>query len=159
MRRARVDISSQPSTIAAIAHVVAYNRRVLRSRALDKTVTRLALLAVLLLALAPSVSRVLASATPQVLAGWSELCTTMGLKTLPSEARSFGDASPAAPKMPGAEACDSCPLAASLSLLLLVIALLPPVLRRHASFFHIAPRLRIVDNLRGLGSRGPPILL
>lgn len=143
----------------AITTHCAYNRHVLRSRSLDRTMTRLALLAVLLLALAPSVSRVLASATPQVLAGWSELCTTMGLKTLPSEARSFGDASPVAPKMPGADACDYCPLAASLSLLLLAIALLPPVLQRHASFLHVAPRLRIDDNLRGLGSRGPPILL
>ena len=138
----------------------AYNRQVLRSRALDATLSRLALLAVLLLVFAPSISRVLASGTPQVLAGWSELCTTMGLKTLPSEARSSAGAPAPSPGMPaGAEYCDYCPLAASLPLLLLALVLLPPVLRRQGPFLPVASRLRTLDHLRGLGCRGPPVLL
>jgi hypothetical protein len=121
--------------------------------------TRLALLAVLLVAFAPSASRMLASGSTQLLAGWSELCTTMGLKTLPSEARSLADA-PSLPQMPaGGDYCDYCPLAASLSLLLLAVALLSPPLLRQAPRLPAAPRLRAADNLRGLGSRGPPILL
>lgn len=122
--------------------------------------TRLALLAVLLVAFAPSASRMLASGSTQLLAGWSELCTTMGLKTLPSAARSLAEAPSPLPQMPaGGEYCDYCPLAASLSLLLLAVALLAPPLLGHVPRLPIAPRLRTADNLRGLGSRGPPILL
>lgn len=120
--------------------------------------TRLALLAVLLLALAPSVSRVLASGTTQVLAGWSELCTSMGLKTLPSEARSLSDMP--APGMPaGGDYCDYCPLAASLSLLILFLAFLLPMPPKAVSPTWTVPRLRIPANLRGLGGQGPPALL
>lgn len=123
--------------------------------------SRLALLAVLLLALAPSVSRVLASATPQVLAGWSELCTSMGLKTLPSEARSLLDIdSPAAPAMPASGMyCDYCPLAASLSLLVLFLTILLPAPPRATGSAWTWPRTRSSVNFRGLGSQGPPVLL
>src|SRR5690606_14906434 len=75
-----------------------------RASRLHRNMARLALLAVLLLALAPAVGRALASGTPQLLAGWSELCTSEGLQRLPSEARSaHGDAD-----------CPYCPLAMSL---------------------------------------------
>ncbi len=122
--------------------------------------TRLALLAVLLLALAPAVSRVLAGATPGVVAGWSELCTTMGLKSLPSDARPSGDAAASSPAKPSSEAdCAYCPLAASLPLLLLACVLLPPALRRDIPLPAVAPRARARERLRGLGSRGPPVLL
>lgn len=120
--------------------------------------TRLALLAVLLLALAPSVSRVLASGSTQLLAGWSELCTTMGLQTLPSEARSL-DGSPASVLPPGGELCDYCPLAAALSLLVLFVALVLPVLNGSRGFDLGITRARSFANFRGLGSQGPPILL
>jgi hypothetical protein len=121
---------------------------------------RLALIAMLLVAFAPSISRVLASGTGEVLAGGSQLCSSMGLKTLPSA----GSASPAdAPvsQMPvgGGDLCDYCPLAASLPMVLLALVFLLPVLHRHVPPLRVAPRLRVVHNLRGLGSRGPPILL
>lgn len=114
----------------------------------------------LLVVFAPSLSRVLASGTTQVLAGWSELCTTMGLKTLPSDARSLSDTQAPLPATPGMGGdCDYCPLAASLSLVLLCLAALLPPLRQRMPLPPPAPRPRARDNLRGLGSRGPPILL
>ena len=122
--------------------------------------TRLALLAVLLLALAPSVSRALSAGSTQVLAGWSELCTTMGLQLLPSESRTLSG-KPAPAPMPGnGEYCDYCPLAASLPLLLLALALFLPHWRRDLRpCLPAPPRLRLAANLRGLGSRGPPLPL
>lgn len=120
--------------------------------------SRLALLAVLLLAFAPAVSRMAASGATQVVAGWSELCTSMGLKTLPSDARSLADMP--APAMPASgDYCDYCPLAASLSLLFLFLAFLLPAPPRAASLARAVPRVRIPVNFRGLGSQGPPVLL
>ncbi|WP_162407531.1 DUF2946 family protein [Pseudoxanthomonas jiangsuensis] len=132
----------------------------LRSRHLHRPMTRLALLAVLLLALAPSASRMLAAGSTQVLAGWSELCTTMGLQLLPSESRTLSG-TPAPAPMPGnGEYCDYCPLAASLPLLLLALALALPHWRCDLRPCPPAsPRLRVAANLRGLGSRGPPLPL
>lgn len=120
--------------------------------------TRLALLAVLLLALAPAVSRALSSGSTQVLAGWSELCTTMGLQLAPSQGSTLaGEPGPA--QVPGgADDCAYCPLAASLPPLArpgLLLAALP----RSGRVLVVPPPLRVVANLRGLGSRGPPILL
>ena len=122
--------------------------------------TRLALLAVLLLALAPSVSRVLSAGSTQVLAGWSQLCTTTGLQLLPSDGRSLSG-KPAPAPVPGSDGyCDYCPLAASLPLLLLALALLLPSLPRATCVRLPAPtRLRPAARLRGLGSRGPPLPL
>jgi hypothetical protein len=120
---------------------------------------RLALIAMLLVAFAPSISRILASGTTEVLDGWSQLCTSMGLKTLPSD--DGGPAGAPVSKLPGGTGvdCAYCPLAASLPMLLLALVFVLPVLARHVPLPHLAPRLRVVHNLRGLGSRGPPILL
>lgn len=139
----------------------AYTGRVIHSRTLAATLARLALVAVLLLALAPSLSRVLAAGNSPVLAGGSELCTATGLKWLAIAAQS-----PAAPlgapvpAMPGGDAhCDYCPLAASMPLLALFVAFLLPLPPRGPAPAWIAPRLRRPANLRGLGSRGPPLPL
>ena len=120
---------------------------------------RLALIAMLLVAFAPSISRVLANGSTGVLAGWSQLCTSMGLKTLPSGDSGSLASAPLSPMPGGGDYCDYCPLAASLPMMLLALAFLLPVLLRHGQLPHVAPRLRSVQNLRGLGSRGPPILL
>lgn len=136
---------------------MAYNLRVLRSRHLHRSMTRLALLAVLLLALAPSVSRALSAGSTQVLAGWSELCTTMGLQLAPAPARALaGDPLPA----PGVgDLCDYCPLVASLAMPLPPPAMLSAAWSRHRHLaLPPAPRLRVLANPRGLGSRGPPSL-
>lgn len=122
--------------------------------------TRLALLAVLLLALSPSLSRVLSGASSQVLAGWSELCTSTGLKWMSIETGDFSGAAAPQPAMPaGAGHCDYCPLAASLTLLVLFLAFLLPFRSDGPAPAWSAPRLRKPANLRGLGGQGPPILL
>lgn len=122
--------------------------------------TRLALLAVLLMALAPSVGRMLAGAGTRVLEGWTELCTTDGLKWVDTGKQSpLGKPSPGTGHASMGEDCAYCRLVDLLPLLVLfVLAALP---RAPASRFALpaAPRLRVPQNLRGLGSRGPPLPL
>lgn len=136
-----------------------YNRAVPVSRTIDRILSRLALVAVLLLVFAPSVSRVLAADSPQLLAGWSELCTTMGLKAVATPDSSSAAAGDPSPSMPGGDYCDYCPMAAPLPLLALLLALLWPVLSREPVRPPAAPRLRTLANLRGLGGQGPPLAL
>jgi len=81
---------------------------------------RLALLAALLLVLAPSISRALASRDGDVLAGWIELCTPAGLKWVDTAAKAPRGKAPTAPAAPTSgwpdegDACPQCPLAATL---------------------------------------------
>jgi hypothetical protein len=120
--------------------------------------TQLALLAVLLVALAPSVSRVLASGATQVLAGWNELCTTQGLKWVDTAASSPIKKSPQPGGMPMDGDCAYCPLAASLPLVLLFLCLMFPRIAAGSGLSVAEPRRRATNNLRGLGGQGPPIL-
>jgi hypothetical protein len=121
---------------------------------------QLALLAVLLMAFAPSVTRWVASAGTQVMAGWTELCTNDGIKWVDTRIESpVEKKSPLPAGMPMGVDCAYCVLAAALPLLLLSIALLFPrvaggVVARVVPL-PLARRLR----LRGLGGQGPPILL
>jgi hypothetical protein len=126
---------------------------------------RLALLAALLVAFAPAVSRVLAGrgAVPAQLA---ELCTTAGLqwvdvaKVFAGRAAHGGENAPAAPHHGAGEGvCGYCALAASLSLPLLLHHTLAPAPVGASASWSPAPRLKSVANLRGLGGQGPPILL
>jgi hypothetical protein len=117
----------------------------------------LALAAVMLLALMPSVARFLAvHAGAQPRAGWVELCTMSGLKLVKLDATA-----PAAPDhgVPthGGD-CDYCPLLHSLTPAAtspaMALAALPPL---------PAPALRAAQRTpdpaaTGLGSRGPPAL-
>lgn len=120
---------------------------------------RLAMLAVLLMALAPSVSRVFAAGTTQVLEGWTELCTTAGLAWVDTAAQSPVKKSPQPAGMPADADCAYCPLASSLPLVLLVVCLLfPRVAAGKATTFDTGWR-RVETNRRGLGSQGPPIRL
>ena len=129
---------------------------------------RLALAAMLLMALAPTISRTLASgADPngpvlRVL----QMCTTAGLQVqsiasfLDGDVAGFGgDEHPAPhPHEPG-DACGYCSLASPLPLLLLLLCgllALPPV----APFFRRRTHAqRMLRNLRGLGAQGPPLTL
>jgi hypothetical protein len=121
--------------------------------------TRLALVAVLLMAFAPTISRVLAGGATQVLGGWTELCTTQGLKWVDTGAQSDAEKSPAPAPTPMGSDCAYCPLAASLSLVLLFFFLVyPPLTGGRSAPLHRPPPRAIV-NLRGLGSQGPPVLL
>jgi hypothetical protein len=133
-------------------------RAVIRSPAFQRPMRALALMAVLLLALVPSASRLLASrAAADAHAGWAELCTVAGLKLV--------KLAPAAPQAPGDPAaahghdgdCAYCPLLASLGTPIatpvLLLALLPPA---------TAPVLQASERpteprTHGLGSRGPPL--
>ena len=120
---------------------------------------QLALLAALLMAFAPSVTRWVASAGTQVLAGWTELCTTEGIQWVDTRAESPVGKSPLPDGTPMGPDCAYCTLAAALPLLLLAIALLFPRLAGDAITSVVtlprAKRLR----LRGLGGQGPPVLL
>jgi hypothetical protein len=120
---------------------------------------RLALAAVLLMALAPTVSRVVAAGATQVLAGWTELCTAQGLKWVDTAAPSDPEKSPAPAPILLSSDCAYCPLAASLSLGLLFFFLVFPPLTggRSALLYRTPPRTLV--SLRGLGSQGPPVLL
>ncbi len=120
----------------------------------------LALLAALLMAFAPSVTRWVASAGTQVMAGWTELCTTEGIKWVDTRAESpVGKPAPAPADMPMAADCAYCVLAAALPLLLLCLAVLFPRLAGDviARVFPLPPARRL--RLRGLGGQGPPLLL
>ncbi len=118
---------------------------------------RLALIALLLLAFAPSISRVLASGTGEVLAGWSQLCTSMGLKTVRSGDSGSLAGAPASQLPAGSgQYCDYCPLAAALPMVLLALVFLLPLPHRQHPLAYLAPRLRVVHNLRGSGQPRAP---
>ena len=120
---------------------------------------QLALLAALLMAFAPSITRWMASDGPQVLAGWTELCTTEGIQWVDTRAESPAGKSPLPDGMPMGPDCAYCTLTAALPLLLLAIALLFPRLAGDAIASVVTlPRARRL-RLRGLGGQGPPVLL
>lgn len=122
--------------------------------------TQLALVAVLLLALAPSVTRLINGAGAQVLAGWTELCTATGLKWVDTADTSPVKKAPlAGGGMTMGADCDYCRLADVLPLLLLAICLSVPLLSSARFIPKPAPRRRTPTNLRGLGGQGPPLYL
>lgn len=129
---------------------------------------RLALAAMLLMALAPTISRTLAGADDGsgAMLRALQMCTTSGLQTrliaplLGDDAVGFGgDDHPAPHPHESGDACGYCSLVTPLPLLLLLIcgllALQPvaPLFRRRT---HAPLMLR---NLRGLGAQGPPLPL
>ncbi len=120
---------------------------------------QLALLAALLMALAPSVTRWVTATGSQVLAGWTQLCTTDGIKWVDTRVASPAKKSPSPAGMPSGADCAYCTLAAVLPLLLLCIALL--FLRLSGGILSSVPALPPARRLRlrGLGGQGPPILL
>lgn len=120
---------------------------------------RLALLAALLVAFAPSVSRVLTHGAAQAVAGWTQMCTSVGLAMVVTEGVLPDKKSPAPAGMPPGDACAYCALAAALPIVLLFLYALVPTTPGCRDPLPVAPRLRILVNQRGLGSQGPPILL
>lgn len=128
--------------------------------------TRLALLAALLVAFAPAVSRMLAGHGALPASQLTELCTSAGLQ-LADVAAAFAnhtthghEAPPTAPHHgEDGNVCDYCALAASLSLPLLALHAIAPLPAATSEPLLPAPRLKTIANLRGLGGQGPPILL
>lgn len=119
----------------------------------------LAMLAALLIALAPSISRVLGSRGGERLAGWVELCTPAGLTWVDTAAKARAKA-PVAPASgwPGdqGDACPHCPLAATMPPPPEAFPLPPPPWRPTADR---APETsnRVQGILPiGPGCRGPP---
>lgn len=130
--------------------------RGVHSSALARNLARLALLAALLLAIAPSISRVLGNAGNRMPAGWVELCTRAGLTWV--EAASLPGSPLPAPATPASgDDCPYCPLAASLPLIPLPPCLSLP--RPAAGMLDIppCPRLHASVCANGPGCRGPPL--
>lgn len=122
--------------------------------------SRLALLAVLLMALVPSVSRMMARADTQVLEGWVELCTTSGLKWFDTGKQSeSGKTSPAKHDAWMGENCAYCRLVDLLPPILLLVLLVFPCLHALHVAHACAPLQRMLRNVRGLGSQAPPFPL
>ena len=118
--------------------------------------TRIALVAMLLLALVPTASRMLASVGVATGGSWVELCTVTGLKwvQLPD-----GDTAPSPSAQIGGGDCAYCPLLNAVAVLALLLALLSTTLPRQLlAGFASAPHGAGLHPC-GLGSRGPPILL
>ena len=133
----------------------------LRSPRFLHRMTRLALAAVLLLALAPTVSRWVESSGQRLPDALVAMCTSAGLGFFKPASDLQSPVKPA--PMPSGEvqgdACDYCPLLAQLAPLLLAFIVLLPL---RAAPLRIAPSVppqRDAFLPSGLGARGPPILL
>ena len=132
----------------------------MRSRHFQFWIARLALAAILLVALAPTVSRWLESGTPRLPDAIAAMCTSSGLSWLqPQSLLETGQEAPAPAAPMQDEYCGYCPLLASVVPLLLAVILLLPMLPSMRLPEGHAPPQRGNALLRGLGARGPPILL
>ena len=132
----------------------------IRSRRFQSWIARLALAAILLVALAPTVSRLLESGAPRLPDAMAAMCTSSGLSWLSQhESADAGQKAPApAGTMPD-EYCGYCTLLASVAPVLLAVVLLLPMLPSLRLPEGHAPPSHGIVVLRGLGARGPPILL
>lgn len=116
----------------------------------------MALLAMLLMVAAPSISRSIASNNADSGSGWVEMCTMTGLKLV--SLADFGKSEVPKP-MPMGQDCAYCPLSASIAPLLLLVALIFTLVTQSTVAAVTQTILRGYFYPSGLGSRGPPILL
>lgn len=136
---------------------------ILRSRRFQFWMARLALAAVLLVSVMPTLSRWLESRAPAGQTAVLALCTSDGLAwAKPASLLDDGVGkapAPAGGTMPDDD-CGYCPLLASLApLALAALALLLPAQPRTLLPSGARPIPHAPPRLRGLGARGPPILL
>lgn len=128
----------------------------IRHPVLFRSLARLAFCAILLLALAPAVSRVLGAGASGAMAGWIELCTPGGLKWVDATGPG-GDVPAPMPAAAGGD-CAYCLLAGALPWVPLALALLLPWLSRPwIRPCWSEPFLRASIRPRGLGGQGPPL--
>ena len=121
----------------------------------QRPMTRLALIAVLMMALSPAVSRWIASSSTQWLPGLVELCTVQGLKLV--DVSGFGGPAKSPPPGHAMQAdCAYCPLLADAALLLAAALLFPQVLASALPARAASPPV-FSSLFPGLGSRGPPL--
>lgn len=133
---------------------------ILRSRRFRHWMVRLALAAVLLVSVMPTVSRWLENRGPALPATMLAMCTMDGLAMKPAGLLDAAGKTPAPSGGMPDDVCAYCPLLASLApLLLAALAILLPALPRALLPACAAPALSVPPLLRGLGARGPPILL
>ncbi|WP_442683735.1 DUF2946 domain-containing protein [Stenotrophomonas sp. JC08] len=132
-----------------------YNAKMIQSSASFRRMAWLALVAVLLTVVAPTVSRVLMTTVSKTSPILMEMCSTVGLKTIDVSAL-IGSEESVRPMMVMDDACGYCVLATPLPLVLalLVALLLRPPQAPALHFFSL--RLRTPRNMRGLGSQAPP---
>jgi len=116
---------------------------------------RLALAAMLLLALLPTFGRLAAGASSTPESGWAALCTMTGLKIVALDA---ADGVPAQPKPAGGidGHCAYCPLLAAMAVFALWLALAWPQRRGDRRSLWLPAPLHSRFHPCGLGSRGPP---
>ncbi len=132
--------------------------------ALHCPIARLALIAALLMAFVPPLARLVASASPQVLSGLSELCTVSGLKWVElsdfTQARADASNGVLPADAHGGADCPYCLLPAAITVALLALAAWWfPYRRARAAPNHYRVPCFEGPPLRGLGSRGPPLTL
>lgn len=128
-----------------------------RSSATFRRTARLALVAVLISALMPTASRVIANAAPGAAAVLVEMCTAAGVRMIALPPSLAGD--PAPPAMPDMDACDYCVLATPPPVTLPVSSLLPPAPQAASPVTLLTPLRRPARNTRGLGAQAPPFPL
>jgi hypothetical protein len=126
----------------------------MRNSRLQRYLANVALVAMLLLAFAPSVSRWLVSNNTN--SAWTEICTVSGMKLV--QISDFNQAALPEP-MPMGQDCAYCPLATSIAAMFILIAIIfPRISERFISHSqHAIDRVFLYPS--GLGSRGPPINL
>jgi hypothetical protein len=139
----------------------------LRNRTFQRSLSRLAFLAVLLMVFVPVVNRwAKGDSLQQLMPGLTEICTAAGLKSVDVGAW-LGDSSSsnATSKVPapdhsgmGAD-CAYCTLLAGTALLLLTLALLFPRVLADLVAVPLPLSFRSSSVFPGLGSRGPPLAL
>ncbi len=132
---------------------------ILRSRHFHAWMARLALAAILLVSAMPTVSRWLEGSAQRLPDVVLAMCSMDGLVMKPASLLDDAGKAPAPAGGMQDEYCAYCPLLASLTPVLLALAILLPPLRRVLLPARSSPALPAPPLLRGLGARGPPILL
>lgn len=134
----------------------------LRSRALNRFMARLALVAMLLLLALPTMGR-LAERNDGVDSALAAICTLGGLKYVGLDHWRAGSAlqAPAPAKTdPAGMDCAYCLLLGSVAVFAVLLGLLPLLFARTVGTSAVAPvRLAVFQHPCGLGSRGPPIAI
>lgn len=130
---------------------------VMRSRYFHRLMSRLALVAVLMLVLLPATGRVLGAAS-QSDGVWAQMCTMAGMQLVKIP---LGGVDPGAPRPSGDMPmdCAYCPLLAALTVLVLWVVLGFGQIagQRLPAYFPMPRNGR--GHPSGLGSRGPPVAL
>ena len=129
----------------------------MRNPAFQRRMTSLALVAMLLLALLPTVGRLQSARDGGSSGTWTQMCTMSGLKLV--KTAPDGSSNPAIPRHGGgvgASDCPYCPLATAIVALVVWAALALPMPALRAWPQRRAVRWTVRRHPCGLGSRGPP---